>query len=227
MRKGEIYLMKKETMDGMRERVRSREDTYGFLAGIFREELTVEQIKEMINTDMLNLMVDAGCTIDFDYYRNNSLEHIEEELACEYASLFIGPGEHIPPYESIYVPDSTGKVGYYWGECTVDMKNWVEHYGLGISEKFGSIPDHISIELEFMQKLIEQERLAWEKGDTGTTGKCIEVEKTFFHKHINSWVPTFCERVIDTANLDFYRQVARLTKNFIEEEEQLLNGEVV
>ncbi len=207
----------------MRERVKHREDTYGFLAGIFREELTAEQIKEMIDSDMLKLMVDAGCTIDPHYYRNKPVEHIEEELACEYAGLFIGPGEHIPPYESIYVPDSTGKVGYYWGECTVDMKNWVEHYGLEISEKFDSIPDHISIELEFMQKLIEQERLSRERGDRETTERCIEVEKTFFHKHINSWVPTFCESVIEAANLDFYREAARLTRDFIREEERLLS----
>jgi TorA maturation chaperone TorD len=226
MRNGEIYLMKKETMERMRERTRSREDTYGFLAGIFREELTAEQIREMIDSDMLNLMVDAGCSIDLSFRRNKSVEHIEEELACEYATLFIGPGEHIPPYESIYIPDSTGKVGYYWGECTVDMKNWVEHYGLGISEKFGSIPDHISVELEFMQKLIEQERLSWENSDRGTTERCIEVQRTFFHKHINGWVPTFCESVIEAANLDFYREIARLTKDFIGEEEQLLNGAV-
>jgi TorA maturation chaperone TorD len=227
MRKEERYLMKKETMERMRERVRSREDTYGFLAGIFREELTAEQIKEMIDSDMLNLMVDAGCSIDCSFLRNKSVEHIEEELACEYAVLFIGPGEHIPPYESIYVPDSTGKVGYYWGECTVDMKNWVEHYGVGISERFESLPDHISIQLEFMQKVIEQERLAWERGDTGPTGRCIEVERTFFHKHINKWVPAFCDRVMQAANLDFYREVARLTRDFIQEEERLLNGEVV
>lgn len=208
----------------MRDLVKNRQDIYGFLAGIFREELTSEQIKEMIGSDVLNLMVEAGCSIDLSFLRNKSIEHIEEELACEYAALFIGPGEHIPPYESIYVPDSTGKVGYYWGECTVDMKNWVDHYGLQISEKFGAIPDHISIELEFMQKLIEQERLSWEKDDAETTGKCIEVERTFFHKHINTWVPTFCERVIEAANLDFYREVASLTKDFIQDEDQLLNG---
>jgi TorA maturation chaperone TorD len=219
--------MKKKTMERMRDSVKNRQDIYGFLAGIFREELTAEQITEMIGSDVLNLMVDAGCNIDYSFLRNKSVEHIEEELACEYAALFIGPGEHIPPYESIYVPDSTGKVGYYWGECTVDMKNWVEHYGLGISERFESLPDHISIQLEFMQKVIEQERLAWERGDTETTGRCIEVERTFFHKHINKWVPAFCDRVMQAANLDFYREVARLTKDFIQEEERLLNGEVV
>jgi len=219
--------MRKRTMERMRDLVKNRQDIYGFLAGIFREELTSEQIKEMIGSDVLNLMVDAGCSIDLSFLRNKSIEHIEEELACEYAALFIGPGEHIPPHESIYVPDSTGKVGYYWGECTVDTKNWVEHYGLQISERFESLPDHISVELEFMQKVIEQERLSWEKGDRKTTERCIEVERTFFHKHINKWVPAFCDRVIQAANLDFYREVARLTKDFIQEEERLLNGEVV
>ncbi len=206
----------------MRELVRSREDTYGFLAGIFRGELTSEQIKEMIDSDMLSLMADVGCNIDPDFFKNKPIEQIEEELACEYASLFIGPGEHIPPYESIYVPDSSGKVGYYWGECTVDVKNWVEHYGLKIAEKFASIPDHISTELEFMQNVVEQERLSWEKDDRETAERCIEVERAFFDKHINRWVRDFCERVIEAANLDFYKEIARLTKDFVSEEAELL-----
>ncbi len=216
--------MQEGEAEKMRELVRSREDTYGFLAGIFRGELTSEQIKKMIDSDMLSLMADVGCNIDPDFFKNKPIEQIEEELACEYASLFIGPGEHIPPYESIYVPDSSGKVGYYWGECTVDVKNWVEHYGLEIAEKFASIPDHISTELEFMRNVVEQERLSWEEDDRERAERCIEVERAFFDKHINRWVGDFCERVIEAANLDFYKEIARLTKDFVSGEAELLQA---
>ena len=204
----------------MREVVKKREDIYGFIAGIFKEELKTEQIKEMIDTGVLNLFVDAGYDIDINFFINTPRQQIEEELAVEYASLFIGPGKHVPPYESIYISDNAGR---YWGECTVDMKNWVEHYGLQISKRFESLPDHISIELEFMQKVIEQERLGWEKDDIDTAKRCVEVERTFLNKHIIKWVPEFCEKTIEAASLDFYREIARLTRDFIMEEEQLLN----
>ncbi|MFV1951921.1 MAG: molecular chaperone [Nitrospinota bacterium] len=207
-------------MDKMREAAKKRENIYGFISGIFKEELKTGQIKEMIDTGVLSLVADIGYDIDLNFFINKPLQQIEEELAVEYTSLFVGPGKHIPPYESIHVSsDSTDR---YWGECTVDMKNWVEHYGLQISGRFESIPDHISIELVFMQKVIEHERLAWEKDDTDTAEKCVEVEKAFFNKHIIKWVPGFCEKIIEAARLDLYREIARLTSDFIMDEKDLL-----
>ncbi|MBW2306257.1 MAG: molecular chaperone TorD family protein [Deltaproteobacteria bacterium] len=207
--------------DTFSEIAKKRSHIYGFFAGIFKKELDSEQLKEMIQTRVFNLLIDGGADIDLAFF-NRPLERVEEELACEYAALFIGPGKHIAPYESIYVPDSTGRVGEYWGECTVDMKNWVEHYGLKIDEKFESIPDHISIELEFMQKIIEQENLAWNRNDRETAERCLKVEKEFFKKHIIQWIPEFCEKVIEAAEIDFYREMARMTKDFILEEKQMI-----
>ncbi|MFQ5875863.1 MAG: molecular chaperone [Dehalococcoidia bacterium] len=210
-------------MDRMKSLVESRHDTYGFFAGIFREELTLGQIEELLETGLLDLLGEADCQIDPQFFTEKPLERVEEELACEYAALFIGPGQHVSPYESIYVPDTTGRVGAYWGECTADMKRWVERYGLEIAERFASIPDHISIELEFMQKIIEQENDAWEREDMEAVKRWIEVERTFFNTHLITWVPEFCERAIEAASLDFYREIARLARDFILEEEQLLN----
>lgn len=210
-------------MERMKGLVKIREHTYGFLGGVFRGELTVKQLKEMIVTNVLILMIEAGCNLDLAYFKNTPIEQIERELALEYAALFIGPDEHIAPYESVFVPASTGKVGYYWSEITVDMKNWVEHYGLKVSERFSSIPDHISVELEFMEKVVGQERISWEKGDKKTAEKWIEVERTFFYKHINKWIPNFCDRVIKDASIDFYRELARFTKDFLRREGQLLD----
>lgn len=204
-----------------REIAKSRMDVYGFLAWIFRQEFEVDQIKEMIDKGILNLLIDAGADIELDFF-DRELESVQEDLAGEYAALFLGPGKHLAPYESIYVPDSTGRVGQFWGECTVDMKGWVEHYGLKITERYDSIPDHICIEIEFMQNIVEQEHMAWEKDDQETAEKCLLVEKEFFDKHIINWIPQFCDKVIEAAGIDFYREIARFTKEFILEEKNLI-----
>ena len=209
--------------DIFQEIAKQRSDIYGFISGIFRQELNCDQLKEMLSSGVLKMLIHGGANINLDFF-NRPIELIEEELAVEYTALFIGPDKHISLYESIYIPDSTGKAGQYWGECTSDMKNWVEHYGLKVSEKFESIPDHVSIELEFMKKIIEQEFLAWEKGDTETARKCIEVEKTFFKKHIVKWLPLFFDKITESANLDFYREMAKIGKDFILDEETLLNA---
>ncbi len=205
------------------EIAKNRSDIYAFLAGIFRQEFEIDQIKEMIDKGVLNLLIDAGADIVLDFF-DRELEEVQEDLACEYAAIFIGPGKHIAPYESVYVPDSTGRVGEFWGECTVDMKGWVEHYGLKISERYDSIPDHISIELEFMQNIVEQENMAWESNDKVTAERCLAVEKEFFNKHIINWIPEFCEKVIKAANIDFYREIAKFTKDHILEEKKLISG---
>ncbi len=212
-------------METYREVARQRKEIYAFLAALFREELKAEQITAMLESGIIERLNDAGCNIDINAFLDKPIDRIEEELAVEFTRIFIGPGKHVVPYESIYVPDQDGRVGYYWGECTVDVKNWVEHYGLKISEMYDSIPDHVSIELEFMEKVIELEEISWRKGDNETALKCLEVERTFFNKHIIKWVPHFCERVQAAAELDFYREIAGLTKDFILEEERLLNEE--
>ncbi|MBI2522332.1 MAG: molecular chaperone TorD family protein [Bdellovibrio sp.] len=210
------------TLASFKESARSRCDIYAFLATIFSQEINAEQIKTLMDSGVLEMLVGLDAKIDHKFF-NRPLKEVEEDLAVEYTALFIGPGKHISLHESIYVPDSTGKMGYYWGECTADMKKWVDHYGLKISEKFESIPDHISIELEFMQRIVEQEYLSWGRNDQETAKRCIEVARTFFNKHIIKWVPLFFDKIIETAKLDFYREIATVGKAFISAEVELLN----
>ena len=42
----------------MKAPTKSREQVYGFLSGIFRGELTGEQIEEMVDTGLLDLLAD-------------------------------------------------------------------------------------------------------------------------------------------------------------------------
>lgn len=202
-------------MESFAEQAMHREDTYGFISLVLREELRAGQIKRLLDADVFNLLADSGYDINLKFFRGKPLSQVEEELAVEFTTLFIGPGRHVPPYESVH----TGDNGGYWGESTADFKNWVSHYGLEFTEEFESIPDHISVALEFMRRVVEQERLAWERVDVTTAKRCMEVEKVFFDRHIRNWVPIFCGKVIEASRLDFYRVVARLTRDFILEEE--------
>jgi TorA maturation chaperone TorD len=50
------------------------------------------------------------------------------------------------------------------------------------------------------------------------------MEKEFIEEHLIRWVPVFCEKVIREAELPFYREMAELTKNFIEFEKEGIDG---
>ena len=43
-----------------------------------------------------------------------------------------------------------------------------------------------------------------------------ELEKMFIDDHLFRWVPRFCDKVTEDAKLSFYREMAKLTKSFIE-----------
>ena len=65
-------------------------------------------------------------------------------------------------------------------------------------------------------------------GDQGTEGEeedaewCRDVQKRFLEDHLVRWVPGFCDKVEDQASSSFYREMASLTKAFLQFEQTAL-----
>ena len=74
-----------------------------------------------------------------------------------------------------------------------------------------------------MQQLILREAQAWNEDDEEGAMSCLNIEKQFIEEHIIQWIPVFCEKVVQEAELPFYRAMAALTKNFIEFEKKEIN----
>jgi len=151
-------------------------------------------------------------------------EELLDELAVEFAGLFLGPGGHISPHESVHHQRDDGQGGLLWGESTAEVKKFIESTGLSYNSEYSGLPDHISVELEFMQQLTLREEQAWGEEDEDGALDCLKFEKKFIEDHLIHWIPIFCEKVIELAELPFYREVAALTKNFIEFERQEIEG---
>ncbi len=107
-----------------------------------------------------------------------------------------------------------------WGESTVEVKKFVESLGLKYKEADTSIPDHISVELEMMQKVIAKEWQAWNKNGGKEALYFLKIEKMFIEDHLIKWIPQFCDKVISEAEQSFYRELAKITKSFIEFEKE-------
>ena len=161
--------------------------------------------------------------IDWTNYLSQPEEQLLDELAVEYARLFLGPGKHISPHESVHHQKNNGQWGQLWGESTVAVKKFIESSGLHYNSDYSGLPDHISVELEFMQQVTLREEQAWAEEDKDTVSRCLKNEKKFIEEHLARWVPIFCEKVIQEAELSFYREMAALTKNFIEFEKEEIN----
>ncbi len=201
----------------MADSAKSRSEIYGLLTTVFREEPSEAFIKELrgprLSAAFSEMEVDLG---DSFYIEPEST--MAEALAVEFTRLFIGPDRHISAHESIFT-EIDGDSGGLWGKKTVEVKKFIETTGLDYEAAYTGLPDHISVELEFMGKLAEWEAEKWLKEDQKSARYCQAVQRMFLEKHLLCWLPQFCDAVMVQAELPFYFAMAELAKNYIEFEQ--------
>ena len=199
-----------------------RSTIYGFLAAIYRQEVSSDLLQQIKDPQFLGVLTKLGIELNNGLFKKPEKELLED-LAVEYARLFLGPGKHISPHESVHHKMEGVQSGQLWGELTAEVKKIIESSGLEYKTEYTGLPDHISVELEFMQQVILREEQAWQADDKDMVLLCLENEKKFIKEHLVRWVPIFCEKVIQEAELPFYREMAGLTKKFIEFERDETN----
>jgi putative dimethyl sulfoxide reductase chaperone len=195
-----------------------RTNTYGFLSIIYMQEPTKEFIKSLRKSNIFNLLKESGLKIDEQITNDDSNDFLNE-LVLEYTRLFIGPGKHISPYESVYRDNGEA----LWSDTTVKVKHLIESLGLEYSSAWSGLPDHIGAELEFMQKLTCREKEAWLQNDKKIAVRCLEFEKKFVDEHLSQWVPAFCDKVKEETISAFYVKIAELTKQFVDFDSKLID----
>ena len=173
-------------------------DQYFLFASLFREAPTVNLLQAIAK----------------DFSR--------EEVAVEFASLFLVPGEGmIPSYESFYCDTLTidtstacsayfepevspqGLKGFLCGPSTRSVQKAYEAFGFELGPSFHDLPDHVSVELEFMGRLLG-------------SGKEEEADR-FFREHLGRWIGLFLDKVAMQQVSSFYRSVAPSLKEFLAE----------
>jgi TorA maturation chaperone TorD len=139
----------------------------------------------------------------------DSVDH--ETLEYEYNRLFVGPG-HVPcpPYESVYRKDRPlMERGLVMGPSVADVKAMYLQGGLEISKKFRDLPDHISVELEFMAYLCSME---------SSSERFVDIEREFFNRHLGIWYHDFLNCIVANTTSSFYLKLARELEEFLDEE---------
>jgi TorA maturation chaperone TorD len=182
---------------------------------VFAQEVTADFLSRIKDPQFLGVLSGLGVEFQSDFLEKPDKELLEN-LSVDYAMLFLGPGKHISPHESVHHQREDGKWGQLWGQSTVEVKKFIEATGLHYDPAYKSIPDHISVELEFMEMLSRREAQEWSEGNQEEALNLLEVELRFIRDHLSRWVPTFCDKVIAGADFSFYRELAGLTKRFIE-----------
>lgn len=145
----------------------------------------------------------------------NYLQALQDsvEITVEYTRLFRGPVKAaVYPYESMYTEDEI------MGMSTLDVVRRYGEAGIGVSEEFKDLPDHISAELEFMRYLCLHELAALQKGDDTEATRFRFMGQSFAKDHLGRWLPRFTSRLLQCTTLPFYLCLARITQEFVSRE---------
>jgi len=192
----------------------ARSQVYWLLTTVFRAEPTAVLVRDLNGPRFLGAFSDLGVDLG-EEFRTAPDDEIVEELALEFTRLFLGPGQHISAHESVYA-EVDGELGGLWGAKTVEVKKFIETTGLDYESGYTGLPDHISVELEFMRKLAEWEAAKWSADDRESAKYCLTVQKKFIEEHLLKWAPAFCGEVIEKATIPFYREMAEVTREFLD-----------
>ncbi len=214
--------MNEEKLDEKAQGARMRSNIYGFLSSMFREEITAEHLQQIKSPVIKEVLSEMG--VQYDIFSQKDQDQLLEDLAVEYARLFLGPDKHISPHESIHHKRDDGDWGMHWGGSTVDVKKFIETAGLEYKQEYSGMPDHISVELEFMKEAASREAQAIEEKDWEGALYCQKMEKKFICDHLIKWIPAFCDKIISQSKISFYGDLAEVTKKFITLEYKEINN---
>ena len=202
--------------DDLAEQAAQRADLYLLLAALFLEALDIEALERLRSKEMATVMGEAGFTLDEDFFETPA-DQLLESLAVEFTRLFLfSPDGRLAPYESLQRPKASGLLQ---GPESEEVSAYIEAAGFNYSNKFKEMPDHISVQLEFLAHLLQEESSAWKKGKTEDAINAIRLQNEFFNRFCGTWVFSFMEKVIASSEMVFYRSLARFTADFLNEEQ--------
>ncbi len=197
---------------GLASAAADRGNLYRFLAAVFRQPLSSRMLQEIRSPSFVEAMAAAGAELDTGFLEAPDARLLEE-LAVDFTQLFHGPRGHITPYESVQTARDGGELN---GKAARLVRDSIEASGLRVDPAAGQLPDHISVELEFMSEMAREEAGAWEKCDLAGAQDCLVRQSEFMKAHLHQWVPEFCDKMRQKASTGFYREIADLLAGLVE-----------
>ena len=196
----------------LREKMKS--DCFRFLSACFcQPQMKLFHEEHLLNNLTINLrQISPGADLFSASMATASRMYSEEELSVEYARLFLGPFEtKAPPYGSLYLNGERTVMG----DSTLEVIRFYEEMGLSRNQDCMDLPDHISVELEFMSYLIYKEAEALEKSDFVAALEMIKKQERFLDKFLGRWIMEFCEKIKASTDNGFYLALADCASLFV------------
>ncbi len=202
-----------------------RAKTYGFLARLYREEASQELIDEMFKLKYRvstgNEALDKGHKL-IATWLSGLWENSATELSADYMRTFFGHGYsgHAAayPFESVYASEKR----LLMQGARDEILALYRAAGLDKQESWKEGEDHIALELEYMQVLINRTVDAIKAGKDEDAFRLVKAQLNFMEDHLGGWAPLLCEQMRNFAKTTFYQGLSYMTDGFLEVDTELM-----
>lgn len=207
------------------EVLHGRMATYQFLSRLFRVEVDQELLDTLMTmkfpANTGNELVDEGYRLMCSYLGKADAA-VLTDLAVDYVRAFIGSGNDgfsaAYPYESVY----TSPKRLMMQDARDEVLVLYHAAGLDKQESWKEGEDHIALELEFEQILIERALTALEQGEDETCLNLLLQQRNFLEDHLLAWYPMMAHDLQKFPSTDFYRGLGKLTSGYLRNDFEFL-----
>lgn len=146
-----------------------------------------------------------------------------ESLCVEAARLFVGPFQlAVPPYGSCHTDDGRRVMG----DSTLAVQALYREWGFELAAGANEMPDHISVELEFMHILLHQLAKAYQADSKALVSRTVSALNRFMHRHLFPFASAMAHQLKEHARHDVYRSLADVLLIFLKGERETLQSPV-
>ncbi len=215
-------LAKERTNYGLINTTQARGSVYRFLSRIWRGEIDKALWTELQRTSFPALPEIPE--LDEAYRRLEKALHdtqsgILEELATDYATLLgADPRMCAHPYESVHRSPEGLMMQDEWEQV---LRCYIQA-GLQRSKGTTEVEDHLALELECMAHLCKRMANSLKAGAGREAMLALEQQLSMLGEHLLQWVPSFTDRMLQSAKTEFYRTFAVITRELLKMDQRLL-----
>ncbi len=190
----------------------ARHDIYKFLAAATAQAPNESMIAALLDHDLSPALLALSSDPAELVARGQATVAAETEAAREdFDALFLVPtSRYLEPFESVYA--EPGRKGLLMGAPAWSALRFYERAGAAPVRRGGLLPDHIAVELAFMEFLTSEEKDAWQEKSQERATEALSTEARFLTSHLGRWVPELGDFMERNANGSFYKGISRLLR---------------
>ena len=196
-------------------------DDLGLLARLHRTELddeTFNTLKEInfpkhlglsLNNEQSSSVINH-LALEIEAWPNSDRARLMDDLAADYAALYLNQGYGVSPQESVWLDDD----GLVMQEPMFEVREIYKRHGLEAADWHILADDHLVNELEFIAYLMGRAAQGQDM--------VLQEAASFFDLHLLRWLGQFAERAAPRCETGFYAGLVLLTDLYCEELRDLL-----